>query len=235
MKLPLLISVPHAGWVVPPEVRPYCSLTSEQIAEDGDEGASQIYRPLRDEVVAFVDTDVARAIVDQNRAPDDRRADGVVKTHTCWQVPVYGEFPPEEVVSRLLGQHYHPYHAQLTEQAPRAVLGVDCHTMAAAAPPIGPDAGQERPPICLSNADGTCSGEWLSSLADRLEEAFGFRASLNEPFKGGYIIRSHQHELPWVQLELSRAPFLTHKEKSERLLAALRAWCVAEDVIDQPG
>ncbi|UCG60198.1 MAG: N-formylglutamate amidohydrolase, partial [Phycisphaerales bacterium] len=79
MKLPLLISVPHAGLKVPDEVRSYCALTSEQIAQACDEGASEVYA-VESEVAAFVTTDVACVIVDLNRSPDDRTPDGVVKT-----------------------------------------------------------------------------------------------------------------------------------------------------------
>ena len=88
MKLPLLVSVPHAGIRVPEEAEPYCILTSEQIVEDGDVGAAEIYT-LEPEVEAYVTTQIARAIVDLNRAEDDRRADGVVKTHTCWNIQFY--------------------------------------------------------------------------------------------------------------------------------------------------
>ena len=225
MTLPLLISVPHAGLEVPPAAQPYCMLTPPQIAEDGDEGAAEIYLGLRDHVAAFVTTPVARAIVDMNRAVDDRRPDGVVKTHTCWNVPVYREFPPDVVIDELLDTCYYPYHRQLTELAATGVrLGVDCHTMAAVGPAIGPGAGVERPWICLSNADGTCPPAWLASLAECFAGAFDHEVALNDPFKGGYITRTHASEMPWVQLELSRGPFMTNDEKRERVCDALVNW-----------
>jgi N-formylglutamate deformylase len=90
VKMPLLISVPHAGLRIPEVVRSICVLSERDIIEDGDEGAADVY-DLAPEVLKYVRTDVARAIVDMNRAEDDRRADGVVKTHTCWNVPVYSE------------------------------------------------------------------------------------------------------------------------------------------------
>jgi formiminoglutamase len=221
-KLPLLLSVPHGGLEVPEEAQPYCVLTPEQIREDGDEGARQIY-DLEQEVAGFVTTDVARAIVDMNREPDDRRPDGVVKTHTCWDVPVYDPFPPEEVVEKLLARHYHPYHERLRSLAFSGVLlGLDGHTMAASAPPIGPDPGSRRPPLCLSNADGTCPAGWFELLATCLEGSFRLPVARNRPFRGGFIIRSHAAELPWVQLELSRAPFLPAEKKKDLVLAALR-------------
>ena len=221
--LPLLLSVPHAGLRIPPEAAPFCTLSPEAIAEDGDVGAAEIYT-LHHQVERYLTADVARAIVDLNRAPDDRRKDGVVKTHTCWEVPVYDPFPPEPVVDRLMTAYYHPYHARLTEFAGQQMLAVDCHTMAAIGPPVGPDPGAARPRVCLSNADGTCPDEWLTALADCFAEQFGPHVSVNDPFQGGYITRTHGTEMPWVQLELSRDPFASNVEKREGVLNALRTW-----------
>jgi len=219
--MPLLVSVPHAGTEVPAEARPHCVLTEQEIIDDGDVGARAIYA-LADEVRGFVTTCVARAIVDLNRAEHDRRKDGVVKTHTCWEVPVYRAPLPEEVVETLLARHYRPYHRRLTELAGTGpTLAIDCHTMAAYGPPVGPDPGVERPWICLSNADGTCSAEWIRLLASCLERAFDHEVSINHPFRGGFITRSHAAEMPWVQLELSRAPFMSDEQKRARVLEAL--------------
>jgi N-formylglutamate deformylase len=220
MRLPLLISVPHAGRAVPHAVRAYCVLTPQQVIEDGDEGAAEIY-DLREHVTAYLTTKVARAIVDLNRPETDRAPDGVVKTHTCRNVPVYSEPLPEEVVERLLGRHYRPYHEKLTQLASRAKLGIDCHTMAPVAPPIGPNPGSERPLICVSNADHTCPAPLLNQLALCLKDAFKTNVSINTPFKGGHIIRTHCNELPWIQLEISRAPLLSKDEKRQRVIDAL--------------
>jgi formiminoglutamase len=107
VKLPLLISVPHGGLRVPDEVTHLCILTPEQIAKDGDVGASEIYA-ISEEVEAFVTTDVARAFVDLNRAESDRSADGVVKTHTCWNEPVYAAPLLEDDVRQLLTRYHRP-------------------------------------------------------------------------------------------------------------------------------
>lgn len=225
MSLPLLLSVPHAGLGVPPEAEPFCVLTPEEIAEDGDEGAAEIYA-LEAEVAAFQTAGIARAIVDLNRAPDDRRPDGVVKTHTCFNVPVYREFPPEPVIETLLDRYYWPYQRALTRLASRDLrLAIDCHTMLAIGPPIGPGPGIERPWVCLSNADGTCPQDWIEALRRCFQEVFDGPVTINDPFRGGYITRTHAAEMPWVQLELSRAPFLSTAAKRERVLAALTKWC----------
>lgn len=227
MALPLLLSVPHAGLRVPDEAAPHCILTERQIAHDGDEGAAAIY-DLRTLVAEFATTDIARAIVDLNRAEDDRRADGVVKTYTCWNEPVYSRPLDDSLIEALLARYYRPYHAGLAKLAGSGViLGIDCHTMAAKGPPIGPDPGAERPWICLSHGDGTCSAAWMDSLADCFAAAFEHDVSINHPFRGGYITRAHAAEMPWVQLELSRGDFLSNAEKRVRIERALRAWCTS--------
>ena len=78
--------------------------------------------------------------------------------------------------------------------------------MLAVGPPIGPGPGLPRPHVCLGNADGTCP-----------------QVTHNDPFRGGHITRTHAAEMPWVQIELSRGPFLANAEKRARVLRALGA------------
>ena len=226
MVLPLLLSVPHAGTEVPPEAEPYCILTPAQIAADGDESAAEIYA-LADHVETHMTTDVARAIVDLNRAPDDFRPDGVIKTHTCWQESVYSSFPPAEVVQGLLDRYWQPYHRQLQEHSAsgRHLLGVDGHTMAAVGPLVGPDAGKPRPRACISNDDRTCPTEWLVTLQKSLALQLGGPVTINTPFRGGYITRTHAAEMPWLQIELSRASFMPNEDKRQAVLEAMRDLC----------
>lgn len=223
--LPVVISVPHAGVRVPDEVADNCMLSPQEIAEDGDAGAAAIYS-IADEVGAFVTTDVARAVVDMNRSRDDRRADGVVKTRTCWDVPVYRRPLREPEIERLLDACHAPYHRRLSELGASGqwLLGIDCHTMASAGPPVGPDPGRERPWICLSNGDGTCPQEWIEGLAGCFAELVDGPVGINDPFRGGYITRSHAAEMPWLQLELSRTRFMTDEEKRQMVLSALDTW-----------
>ena len=225
MKLPLLLSVPHAGLQVPPEAVPFCVLTPRQIEEDGDEGAAEIY-DLAPKVEVYLTTKIARCIVDLNRDLDDQRPDGVVKTHTCLEVPVYERFPPPGVVDALLSRYHLPYHRDLTRLArPPVRCGIDCHTMLAKGPPIGPGPGLERPWVCLSNGEGTCPQPWIEALQRCFREVWDGPVQINEPFKGGFIARRHASEMPWIQLEISRASFASNREKRQGVLEALRMFC----------
>jgi len=228
MKLPLLLSVPHAGLEVPPEVRPYCLLARDDIIADGDGGAAEIYN-LKDYVRLFHSSDVARAIVDLNRAEDDRRPDGVVKTETIYGVKVYGLYPSEDLIQLLLERYYRPYHRALSAAGGKVLLAIDCHTMAAVSPPQAADSGSERPPISIADNEGrSLPPDMRERLKCCLEESFGLPVAVNQPFKGGYITSRHSSEMPWVQLEISRAPFSSPEEKRERLLRALLCFCEAD-------
>lgn len=224
-QLPFLLSVPHAGQTVPNEVKDICLLRPDEIMADSDEGAGEIYA-VKSSVVQHITTPVARAIVDLNRAPDDIGNDGVIKSHTCWQVPVYDGFPNQKTIKQLLKRYYFPYHEALTHGSNdnMIILGIDCHTMNSVGPPVGPDAGKERPWICLSDAGGACPRPWIESLATSFRKVFGNHVSINDPFKGGFITKTHGREMPWVQLEISRASFISNEEKRTRLLSALEKW-----------
>lgn len=217
MTLPILISVPHAGFEIPSEVKTHNLLTQEEIICDGDEGASEIYA-IETHVQAYVTTDIARAFVDVNRSANDRGQDGVVKTHTCWGVPIYMGQLPEDLIKVMIRKYYWPYHEKLTHFASGVKFGIDCHTMADIAPPISPDPGQKRPSVCLSNADRAFPVDWLETMKDCFQQSFEVEVSLNQPFKGGYIIQAHASEIPWVQVEISRTNNLDNEEKKKKFL-----------------
>ena len=128
--------------------------------------------------------------------------------------------------------------------SPGVLLGVDCHTMAAIGPPVGPDPGATRPAVCLSDGAGTCPREWMEELAHCFRAALApalatvdttvtaaapdaraVQVTLNDPFRGGHVIRSHATELPWVQVEFSRAPILDDEGKRRVVAEALGRFC----------
>lgn len=224
-RLPLLISAPHAGLTVPAELTDLLRLSAQEIAEDGDEYARQVYAILKTEAAHFVTSDIARAFVDLNRAEDDICKDGVVKTHTCRNVPIYTEQLTPALIETLLERYHRPYHRRLTALGGGdSVLGVDCHTAAARGPDVGPDQGAERQQVCLSNIDGTCPAEWMEGLRACFQAHFPGIVTVNTGFARGYITRFHGREMPWVQLTLSQGGFAPLPEKSLWVLESLNAW-----------
>ncbi len=217
--LPVLLSIPHGGTRIPEELRHRVCITPHDLFDDSDALTVDIY-DLGAGVARVVKADIARAFVDLNRSPDDRpprNPDGVVKTATCFNRPIYvaGREPGTALTERLLEQYHAPYHAELAEAAadPSIKLALDCHSMLNVAPPIGRDHGQARPLFCLSNRDGaTAPMELLERLAVAFVQAFEVpreQISLNDPFKGGYITETQGGgRLPWIQVEMNRCFYL---------------------------
>lgn len=228
MPLPLILSVPHGGHRVPPELRALCRLSPDQIRADGDEFSTEIYGPLQGEVSGFIQADIARAVIDLNRAEDDIRKDGVVKTHTCWDVPVWRKPLNDKQIAALLARHHRPYHHGLRQLAKSRIarLGVDCHTMVAFGPPVGPDPGIERPQVCLGGLAGkACPTEWLETLKDCFQAHFPGEVTIDQPFAGGHITQQMSQLMPWVQLELSRGDFASPTQKAIWVRESLAAFC----------
>ena len=219
--MPFLISVPHGGTATPEEVAGRINIRREHVLEDGDAFTQEIY-DLADDVDCLVKAEIARAFVDLNRAEDDlppANPDGVVKSMTCYSRPIYlpGREPDESLIETLLARYHRPYHRSIRENlsAPNAgiVLALDCHSMAAVAPDVAPDAGQRRPVFCLGNRHGdACSMGTTRILADSLLQEFDldeWDVTLNTPFAGGYVTRNYGGApLPWIQVEMSRELFL---------------------------
>ncbi|NIM49488.1 MAG: hypothetical protein GTO22_09570 [Gemmatimonadales bacterium] len=147
----------------------------------------------------------------------NRDREGVGKSTTCFERPIYkAGCEPDDSLTGLLIERYHaPYHARLEEATadPAVRLALDCHSMLAAAPPIGRDVGQGRPLFCLSNRSGaTAPVELLEQLVTAVAAAFELprgEIGLNDPFKGGYITQRHGGgRVPWVQVEMNPSLYL---------------------------
>lgn len=218
-KLPLLVSVPHGGELIPAEIAEKIVLTRQDVFWDSDACTRQIY-DASDCVEAYIDTPIARAAVDLNRAEGDlppENPDGIVKQKTCLAVDLYGDGgpPSRDDANALIRKYYRPYHRRLELlcQTETLTLALDCHSMLPEGPAIGPDPGTRRPLLCLSNGNGqTCSPALLQSAGSIFARAFGLSIAdvgLNAPFKGGHITRKYGNRpLPWIQVEMNRDLYL---------------------------
>lgn len=226
-KLPVLISVPHGGTEIPAQLKSRCLLTDVDIALDGDTWTKQLF-DFQGLVKEYLAMDISRLVVDLNRDPLDRppeNPDGVVKTRTVEGLPVWSEPLNELEANDVIRTYYEPYHEQLMQKStnPEIKFAVDCHTMLDVGPAKGQEEWEARPLFCISNrgtAGGeqgaekvTASPEFMRKLKGLLEETFQEEAdgevplvTINDPFFGGYITRSHgrREEIPWVQLEINR-------------------------------
>lgn len=219
-KLPFLISIPHGGLAIPQEVRNAITISDEEIFEDIDPYTREIYN-IEDSVEQVVEADIARTFVDLNRTPEQlppQFPDGIIKSATCYNKIIYkpGMAPGKNLIEILINKYHSPYHSVLQNamKNPLIKMGFDCHSMAAIGPPVSPDSGKERPLINLGNADGkTCSNKITELLKNCFKEIFNFaedKIIINYPFKGGHITRRYgNNPKPWIQIEISRALYLS--------------------------
>ncbi|MFH2132859.1 MAG: N-formylglutamate amidohydrolase [bacterium] len=230
MILPVLISIPHGGDQIPPEVEDRICLSPSDVFHDGDSLTKTIFG-FQGQVAALLEASVARVVVDLNREPGDRppeNPDGVVKTMTLKGIPVYGKKkgPEESLIQTLLTRYYYPYHQKLDQLADKRGIRIalDCHSMLPQSPTFNSSPGRKRPAICLSNGGGrlghplgngkpvTCNPETIQQMAECFKEAFEIpdtEVMINHPFNGGHIIRSHcRGSIPWVRVEVNKKLYL---------------------------
>ena len=228
---PALLSIPHGGAEVPREIRDRVTLSVKDQFEDSDSYTQEIYG-FGSEVLVQVQSQVARAFVDMNRAEDDRppkNLDGIVKTQTCHSKTVYLSGQElDDSWTRYLLLSVSSIHCHRTGRAHRSSTRAGLpHTMEAMAPAIAPDTGQSRPLICLGTNHGkSCPPEMADRLAACFREGFGLGEMdvvMNKPFSGGYITRTYgKGILPWVQVEMNRSLYLSEP------------WFDADTLIIQP-
>ena len=217
-RLPVLLSVPHTGLQVPRDVAQHCVLSPAEIFEDSDVGAADIFFPLRPYVAAVVTTTISRAIVDVDRAEDDRYSfDGVLKTRTRFGARIWRELPGDEITEQLLERFHRPYLARLEELSGEVALGLDCHT-------VPPDRipSRERPHVSL---DGRCPDGWLDLLGDSLRRMLAPLPVQTEGCQDGHISRSRPGGIPWIKLRFSSVKNGGWEQRRTAILRALRDLC----------
>ena len=217
-RLPVLLSVPHTGLQIPRDVQQQCVLSPAEIFEDSDVGAADIFFPLRPYVAAVVTTTISRAIVDVDRAEDDRYSiDGVLKSRTRFGARVWREPPKEKTAELLLERFHRPYLVRLEELSGEVALGLDCHTV-----PYDRIPSRERPHVSLG---GDCPDGWLELLAGSLRRSLGTLPVVIDSSRDGHISRSRPGGIPWIKLNFSSVKNGGWGHRRTAILRALQELC----------
>jgi N-formylglutamate deformylase len=228
-RLPIVISVPHAGTDFPADI--WAELKPGLLPpDDTDWFVHQLYDFATELGIPIIRANYSRWVVDLNRNPDSSPLyhDGRVLTGLCTSTtflgePIYADERPEvapaEVVRRRV-LYFAPYHEAVQQllddtraQFGRVLLW-DCHSIRRAVPAI--HAGP-FPDLILGSADETsASAEIIGAALQQLGRG-PYSLSHNTPFKGGYITRhfgrpaAQQHAL---QLEMSKDLYMDDAEQA---------------------
>ncbi|CNH75366.1 N-formylglutamate deformylase [Yersinia pekkanenii] len=221
-KLPLLISIPHAGTRLTPIVEAGLTSAARPLS-DTDWHIPRLYEFARNMGASIVIGHYSRLVVDLNRPEDDQP---LYTTATTGLFPatlfdgqpcfMAGKTPsPQERQSYLL-QIWRPYHQQLQLELGRLkakfgyALLLDAHSIASVIPRLF--EGQLPDLNFGTNSGVSCAPSLSQQLIECCQRQSAFSHILNGRFKGGYITRAYglplnnQHA---VQLELSQLNYMS--------------------------
>lgn len=222
-KAPLLISVPHAGTHLPPEMAARMTAAGRGIA-DTDWHVDKLYREAAEALGAsLIVATHARYVVDLNRHPEgrplypDRSNTELCPTTTFDQEPIYqpGEAPDADEVAARREAYWQPYHDALKAELDRlkdahgTVVLYDAHSIRSEVPRFFSGV---LPAYNLGTADGQSCAE---SCVGRAEQILATRAggdwARDGTFKGGYITRCYgapERDIHAVQMELAQRLYM---------------------------
>jgi N-formylglutamate deformylase len=221
-RLPLLISVPHAGTEVPDELWHRFTAVGQRLP-DTDWHVDRLYDFAREFGASMLIANYSRYVVDLNRGPDSAPLyESVPTSPVCATVTFAGDSiyladqaPHQAEVGKRIEMFWQPYHQQLEAelQRLRALYGYallwDAHSVASEVP--GLFAGV-LPEFNLGTRDGVaCPKRIGDALLKLLTDDGEFGAVLDGRFKGGYITQHYGRPLQQtyaVQLELAQRTYL---------------------------
>ena len=222
---PLLVSFPHTGTDLPPEIEP--RLVSPWLArKDADWWIDRLYDFAADLGATTVRTTVSRTAIDVNRDPSGVSLyPGQATTELCPTTtfdgePLYRETPGlmEGEVAERRARWFDPYHAALDDEVARlkslhgSVVVYDCHSIRSVIPRLF----EGRLPVFNIGTNGgtTCSPALSGGIADLCRDT-GRSFVVNGRFRGGSITRrlgSPQTGVHAVQMELACRGYMREPE-----------------------
>ncbi|MGH8683554.1 MAG: N-formylglutamate deformylase [Burkholderiales bacterium] len=245
---PLLVSMPHVGTYLPPELAARMTDAGRLIA-DTDWHVDRLYDFLDGLGASVLCPTHSRYVVDLNRPPDGANlypgqdTTPLVPPDTFAREPVYrpGEAPDEREVAERIERYWRPYHDALRRELDRirSVHGYallwDAHSIASELPRFF--AGR-LPDLNFGTASGaSCAPALEAAVFEEGRRAVGYSAVLNGRFKGGSITRAYGRpadRVHAIQLELSQRtymneppPFEFREDLAGRLRPALRRFLEA--------
>lgn len=225
---PLLISIPHAGTKLAPNMQYSLSPAARQLP-DTDWFVDQLYDWAGGLGLSTIRANFSRYVIDLNRPPDnsalyDTPVPGLVPTQTFAGDPIYaGPTPGAVEIEDRLRDYWQPYHQQLSTELSRlkslhgfAIL-FDAHSIRAEVPDL---FDGQLPDLNLGSNEGQSAAAGVITCARQVLAAQSqFSHVVDGRFKGGYITRHYgqpDNSVHALQLEMSQKIYM--RESPPQLL-----------------
>ncbi len=238
---PLLVSIPHAGTYLPPDIAAQLTPIGRQLL-DTDWHVDILYDFAADMGASLLVATHSRTVVDLNRNPDGgllypgQHETTICPTQTFAGAPLYaGELSPSEIARRI-PLYWAPYHQALDAELIRirAHHGVahllDAHSICGEIPRLFPG---RLPDLNYGTNNGASASPSLTARALAATAPSPFTTILNGRFLGGHITRHYgrpSHGIHAIQLELAQRTYADETQpnpydpdRAAPLKSALRA------------
>ncbi|WP_343551489.1 N-formylglutamate deformylase [Pantoea sp.] len=241
-KIPLLVSIPHAGTQLTPEVEAGLSDAARGLP-DTDWHLPLLYDFVRDLGASVLIAHYSRFVIDLNRPADNQPLYATATTglypETLFDgTPTFadGKTPSAEARQGYLDNIWQPYHQQLQQELARLkaehgyALLFDAHSIASVIPRL---FDGQLPDLNIGTNDGaSCSTAVIEAIKQVCSEQQKYSWIANGRFKGGYITRAYgqpEQGVQAVQLELAQlnymdetSPFAWQQDRATQLQHVLK-------------
>lgn len=249
-RLPLLVHIPHAGTLIPDDVRETFVASRETVAWDlersTDHAVDELWEDAVDHGATILINHVNRLVCDVERFPDDALerpmsdlGRGVVYLKTGDGLPLRTADFPAADVDALVQRFWSPWQELVADEVERMLADfgvcyiIDAHSFPGR--PLGCETDQDvanRPDICLGWDDVHRPYQWQGPLPSLFQYA-GFSVGINRPFRGSFVPSRHYHtesRVLSIMVEVNRRLYLDDAEvafepekatRVQRCLAAL--------------
>jgi len=240
---PLLVSFPHDGTRIPPELISRFSESGKSNV-DCDWFISDLYAFISALDISFIKPAYSRYVVDLNRSPEGEALyPGRMETTICPLTtfsgdPVYlpGNEPDKNEIQSRIDTYWQPYHRHIRDELERlrtihgkAVLW-DAHSIASELPRL---FNGQLPDLNFGTADGaSCQPQVIEKVTMLAKQHSDYSVVLNGRFKGGYITRHYgeaENNVNAIQLEINQSNYLAKtntpqigREKAQQLSQLLQ-------------
>ncbi|UOD50966.1 N-formylglutamate deformylase [Orrella daihaiensis] len=218
---PLIISIPHMGVEVPPDLFAKMTPVGRQLA-DTDWHLDMLYDFANGMGASFLMARYSRFVVDLNRPPNDETLyPGQTKTGLFPQLTFRGEpiyldstEPDEHERNDRLVRYWHPYHDKLADEINRLrsehgqVLVWEAHSIASVLPRLFEG---KLPDLNIGTHAGKSAHATVLEAIETSLTSCDYTFALNGRFKGGYNTRyfgDPENGVHTVQLEMCQSTYM---------------------------
>ncbi len=250
----LVVSVPHAGRIYPPELLAAARATQPELERLEDGWSDLIAARATQAGATVVQALWARAVADCNRgegqmAPGEvapalraqfvtpgrkeRAGLGVIPTRLADVGPLWKKPIDRAALDWRLDSLHRPYHDALAEALEFArkrfgyAILIDLHSM----PPIPVGQIGHGAKIVIGDRFGDTADDRLVDAVTAAAGKLGVPVSHNQPYAGGHIVRTHgrpDRGVHAVQIEIDRSLYLRHDRSPDSAkLGPLSDWFYA--------